>query len=432
MYLPTVHRALPALVLAVGCLAGCAVGPTPEVTIGANHGSHTFGDAMAPMSATPWPSDALAVASGGEPPDWPNLTRTRWDAEGAFTHSQQPSPVGTVSSVVTRGPVRPNEGAEYPGFNASLRNADVSFTITAQHFAIAYLGNQNVDAMVWVDGRPVAAQPIFGSGPAASATANWIAITLPQRKTVTVRFAGPLAFTGVDTPGGETAVIAATKPAVTLGVLSDSYYELCPDTGCMSRNAAPTLSTLTGFRVWNMSEAGTGYLNPGHLALPGFDPSPFGSKQRLGAAEQAPIDALLIGGSINDAIVPRSNFRETVDRLLDALETARPDLPVVLLGVEPLPGEYQSKLWRLRGRDLTAVLRSMVGRHKNVVGFIDPFTKPWLTGTGSIVDPKGDGNADRYIGADGIHPSAAGTRYYQERVVAGLRKIPFPKPAAER
>jgi hypothetical protein len=183
--------------------------------------------------------------------------------------------------------------------------------------------------------------------------------------------------------------------------------------------------------VWNLSEVGTGYLNPGRAAGLGLKPSPFGSPGRLRAVADAPIDALLIGGSINDALMPQRRYRATVDRLLDTVERTRPGLPVVLLGVEPLGGEFEGAFWRRRGETMTAVLRSMVTRHRNVVGFIDPFSKPWLTGTGSIVKPTGDGNDDAFIGADGIHPSIAGTHFYQQKVVAALRQVPFPETHEE-
>ena len=38
------------------------------------------------------------------------------------------------------------------------------------------------------------------------------------------------------------------------------------------------LSTLTGFRVWNLSEGGTGYVNAaGGRGAPGYQSSPYGS-----------------------------------------------------------------------------------------------------------------------------------------------------------
>lgn len=408
------------LTVAIGTVAGCSLRPSAST----DPSVRTFGDVMRPLSTKPWTPTDLQVDSGATPPAWPDVVRTRWDAKGAFTPSAQPRPAGTVISTLPR----PDDAAIFPGFGGSLFNGDVSFTITARHFAIATLGNRDTDAMVWVDSRPVATKPILGSGPADSTTPNWISVTLPKRKTVDVRVAGPLVFVGVDTPAGESAVVKATKPRLTLGVLADSEYTYCADRRCMAGAAGPTLAGLTGFRVWNLSERGTGYVNPGEGGK--ANPGTFGSERRLAALAQAPIDALMIGGSINDAFVPLKGYHDAVDQLLTTLAKTRPNLPVVILGIEPLPGSMQTTYWRARCAVMTSVLRSMAKRHKNVVGLIDPYTENWFTGSGSIAAPKGDGNADRFLGLDGIHPSVAGVRHFQGRVTAALRTLPFPAAPA--
>jgi hypothetical protein len=67
----------------------------------------------------------------------------------------------------------------------------------------------------------------------------------------------------------------------------------------------------------------------------------------------------------------------------------------------------------------------MAEEHPNVVGFIDPYTPNWLTGTGSTAEPSGSGNQDRYIGVDGHHPNGAGQAFYQRKIVAELKKLPI-------
>jgi len=385
----------------------------------------TFGDVIAPESTEPWTTDDLTFKSSNAAPGWGTLRRTRWDKSGAFTASQKPKLAGTLISAMYDQKWTRTDTAEYPGTGPVLTNADVRFTVTARRFSIAYRGNEKSDAMVWVDSRPVAASPIRGLGSSSSSFPNWISITLPARRTVSVRFAGPLSFSGVDIPESENGTVTATAPTLTLGVLSDSYYVACSEQLCMSRNAAPTLATKTGFRVWNMSESGTGYVMPGGKGIPGYEPSPYGSAKRFAAVLDAPIDALLIGGSMNDGNKAVELQKPAVDALLTQLEEERPDLPVVLLGVEPLV-KYRSSFWMSRGKTFTSNLKSMVGRHQNVVGFIDPFTSPWITGTGTTASPNGSGNSDRYVGSDGVHLSVAGTRYYQQRVVDELRQLPLP------
>jgi hypothetical protein len=197
------------------------------------------------------------------------------------------------------------------------------------------------------------------------------------------------------------------------------------------------LSTLSGFRVWNISEGSTGYINDGSRlfanqtgegsGIAGHKSSPYGSARRLAAIESAPIDALLVNGTAND----QSNWtptqhRAALEKFLDDVERVRPDLPVVIAGIQPA--------WFTKSQTraphfiaLTSNFAGMVGRHENVVGFIDPYTDPWITGTGSTANPKGDGNQDIYVGKDGVHLNSAGQAYYQGRIVDELKDLPVPQ-----
>ena len=401
------------------------------VTVPAVPPGPRLGDLMRPATASPLPADAVQFTHGTTAPGWTSTVRTRWDDRTAFTHAGAPQPFLTMTSAVTGQDLAdPTRGGEYDGTNASVKNIDVAFTITARRFAIAYRATRTHDAMVWLDDRPISARPIVAqSANDTTYTANWVVIELPARATTRVRFAGPLNFVGVDVPAAEAAVIKAAPPRLTVGVLSDSYFDVCAQSVCVSRAAVPTLGTQTGWRVWNLAEVGTGYLSASNGPTYGsFKPGPFGGSRRLAAVERAPLDLLLVNGSINDASTPSysaETHRAAVDKLLDDLARLRPDLPVVLIGIEPL-GRFQTGIWDERSRSMNATLASMVGRHANVIAFIDPLTDRWLTGTGSISEPKGDGNQDEYIGTDGVHPSIAGVSYYVGRVVAGLKDVRLP------
>ena len=45
--------------------------------------------------------------------------------------------------------------------------------------------------------------------------------------------------------------------------------------------------------------------------------------------------------------------------------------------------------------------------------FADRQQRPWITGTGNTASPKGDGNADSYVGTDGVHPTRRGPRLHR-------------------
>ncbi|GAA4813764.1 hypothetical protein ACFQ0K_05715 [Nocardioides caeni] len=393
----------------------------------------SLGSRMTPLSTQPWTSADLTWRIGLTSPAWSATTRTRWDAPGAFTHSQVPQPLFTLASTMFGVDwARAANGAEYPGTNPSVKNADVSFRVTGRRFAIAYQGTRAMDAMVWIDGRPVTGTPIPTQSPTETGHAlNWITVELPARRTVGVRFAGPRSFVGVDAPAADDVVVTAAAPEHTVGVLSDSFFETCAEALCMSRSAAVTLGSLTGWGVWNFSESGTGFLNAASSQAFGpYQSGVFGSPRRLAAISQAPIDLLVVSGSMNDVVAANysvAGHRAAVTTFLTELAALRPDLPVVLVGIEPM-GVLKAQVWDDRARALTANLAAMVGRHPNVVGFIDPYTDRWLTGTGSIASPQGDGNQDRYIGVDGAHPSVAGVAYYVGRIVEEMRTLRVPAP----
>lgn len=386
---------------------------------------------MRPSSTTPLTTSQVRIGVTTTRPAWTDRRRRWWYDKTAFTHAGAPVPFFTLASAKTGSNIASaSRGGEYAGTNASVKNVDVTFTITARRFAIAFRGTRKHDAMVWLNGRPVAARPLRAQSSGDSIYAlNWVVVVLPARATTRVRFAGPLAFTGVDTPGSEKAVIRATPPPFTVGVVSDSMFDHCAQALCMSRAAVPTLGRLTGWRVWNLAEGGTGYLsNSSARSYGSFVSSRFGSDRRLAAVARAPLDLLIVNGSFNDA--PLGSYsaeahRAAVDAYLDALARIRPGLPVVLVGIEPL-GRYQTSYWDERSRTMNATLAASVGRHPNVIAFIDPYTDRWLTGTGSIVDPRGDGNQDVYVGTDGLHLSVAGVAYYVGRVVTGLREVRLP------
>lgn len=386
---------------------------------------------MKPASTTPLTTSQVRVGVTTTRPAWRDLRRRWWSDSTAFTHAGRPVPFRTLASAKTgTNMASPSQGGEYVGTNPSVKNVDVTFTITARRFAIAFRGTRTHDAMVWLNGRPVAARPLRAQSSGDRTYAlNWVVVVLPARVTARVRFAGPLSFTGVDTPAADRAVVKATPARFTVGVVSDSMFDKCTQAVCLSRAAVPTLARLTGWRVWNLAEGGTGYLSKSSGPSYGsFVPSVFGSDRRLAAVARAPLDLLLVNGSFNDAPVAAYSaeaHRAAVDAYLDDLARIRPDLPVVLVGIEPL-GRYQASYWDTRSRTMNATLAATVGRHPNVIGFIDPYTDRWLTGTGSITAPKGDGNQDVYVGTDGVHLSVAGVAYYVGRVVSGLREVRLP------
>lgn len=391
----------------------------------------TFGDMMHPAKAGVVDPDEASVTYRARRPHWGKRVRIGWDDEDAFTYALAPMAFGSFghrdeAHVGGAG----FDAAEFYLNNAVPKNADVTFTVTGRRFAIRYVTVGRSDSMVWIDGSPASTKPFSSVEASGKGTDDWIVVTMPEVRTVQVRFAGPFYFSGVEFPADEEVSVLARPPTFTLGVVSDSYYETSLDKESMSMSAAPTLATITGFRVWNMAQGGTGYLNNGDdpvgesfRGIAGT--TRYGSSERMTALENAPIDALLVNGSINDGPpFSLAEHRRAVDQYLRQVEARFPTLPVVLVGLEPvstsvLPDQPASPF-----DEMNQTLEDMAAEYENVVGFVDPYTANWLTGTGSTREPRGDGNQDRFIGRDGIHLNGAGQEFYQRRIVEELSRLP--------
>jgi len=405
--------------------------PTPEPTTTPTppSGPVTFGDLMRPASPTALPASVASVTFTDQQPPWFSTnTFVRWDTPGAFTHSLDPVPYGTLHSAAhDENFFRPDVGGEYHLNNSFYKYADVSFTVTGKQFAVRYWTYQKSDAMLWIDGIPASTEPFVGRDPGGKGQWNWLVVSRSSSDPVTVRLAGPMVFSGVDFDA-RTDVTVYAAPQFTLGVVSDSMFETMSDARPSYQGAASMLSTLTGFRVWNMAEGGTGYVNEGSAATgpigyPGHLSSRFGSDRRIATIADAPIDALLVNGSLNDRFWSADAQREAVDEFLDKVAAVRPDLPIVLVTLEPLSfsdvDDQAYSLYKAQNANLLAAAAT----HPNVVGVIDPYTADWITGTGSTVHPAGDGNQDQFTGPDGVHLTPAGQAYYQGRIADELRPM---------
>lgn len=386
----------------------------------------TFGELMDPASAEVVdPSVATWSFHAQQPAWWSRNAQIRWDTPGAFTSSLTPQPDGAHRGANPPSSYDPSEGAEFNNGNSSLQTADVSFSATGSTFAIRFRTYHSGTAMVWLDGHPISATPIAGVAPTGNGQLNWIQITMPQPRTVHVRFAGPAHFVGVDHDADVPLTVRAAPYPFTLGVVSDSYYDGSLPYRTYEGSGAAVLHTLTGFRIWCLAQGGTGYLSdaagggfPGHYA------SAFGSAARMARLKDAPIDALLVNGSINDAWYDNAAYAAAVDRFLDDVARIRPGLPVVVVGLEPVTVVPGATAW---DADLAAkndLLEQIASEHANVVGFINAYDEDWLTGTGSTTQPQGDGNQDQYVADDHIHLSPAGQAYYQGLVAERLRQLP--------
>ncbi|WP_370327095.1 hypothetical protein [Euzebya sp.] len=201
-----------------------------------------------------------------------------------------------------------------------------------------------------------------------------------------------------------TASVAGSRRAVVLG----DRYAVGPDG---EEGYATDLSELTG---WDVVDAGgTGaYVDPSGDA--------FAAAAEAAILETDPPGLMVIAGGADDADAIAA-VRPAADELFDTILLTSRDTQLVVVG--PIWHEGSPPAEVLAVRDSIEA----AARRRNIP-FIDPLAEQWITGTGTVAAPAGDGNADRSVSADGTGLTAAGQAYLAERVTARLRVLGLAEP----
>jgi lysophospholipase L1-like esterase len=226
-------------------------------------------------------------------------------------------------------------------------------------------------------------------------------------------------FLQVVTPPA-TSVTIGPAPAFKIGITGDSYTDsgVAPYFAGLSRE----IWRLTGWTPIQLGQGSTGYTNNGHNSGD-TTKSVYGSTSRLAALEAANPDVVLVVGSVNDGAATPSVVEQAATDYYAALAPR----PVIVVGVEPLfdAGDPNYVAWDL----VNAAILAAADAAPNVIGVIDWRGEDWLTGTGSVSNPQGDGNQDIYIGdpagIDTIHPNYQGQKYLGGRLVERVGPMPL-------
>ncbi len=295
----------------------------------------------------------------------------------------------------------------------------IEFEIDAQEFEFLTLGT-GARYRVKIDREYVGLDEI--STPLPDGNFYWVRLQFDSkhRRAVSIEGNG-LAFGGIALGGDDQVYF----PEIPLGprciVLGDSFTE-----GLLS--FAQRLSGLTGWEIWGSGVGGIGYMNPG----------PPGRVQFIARVQSDVIrnhpDVVLIAGGINDAAYPVNVLRTQAQALYDAIGTNLPSTRLVVLGP-----------WWPRGVPPQFILDTRDALQEAALSrgldFIDPIVATntaqrnvgWITGTGYIGSPQGDGNADLYISSDHTHPTDLGHQYLAVRLLERLRllRVDDPTPKIE-
>lgn len=367
------------------------------------NGIPSFGDIMKPYSQELLSPGVATVTNRVTAPTWwDGSTWTRWDNAAAFTYSG--TPVVYVDGL-------PDFGALCKAGTITPKAQDITFTASGPRCAPKFLSFGVQDVKVWVNGRPASYKTI----PTADGFV-WLDIQFKNLlKHANIRVAGCFIFCGVLHDPSTT--IQALKPIHTMAVVSDSYFE--NTLVSYSDTLAVALASATGFRIINLAQGGTGYANDGG-GLGGS--TMFGSAQRMALLALYQVDSILVWGTGNDGGEYLS-FPATAETYYAQIAAAKPGVPVVVAGVEPV-AQFRGVV----GESLNDRLETAATNSPNVVGFINSYDEHWLTGTGDVEHPAGNGNQDWNITSvditPGIHLGDQGALYFGDKTARDLALIP--------
>lgn len=291
-----------------------------------------------------------------------------------------------------------------------------SFYVTSEKFALMVTAWATTDVTIYVDRKPLTLDPYLVP------EGQWLVIAegLGGGAHLVEFIVGWSANFLQIVASPDTSVTIGPAPGFKIAVTGDSYTDsgIAPYYAGLSRE----IWRLTGWTPIQLGQGSTGYTNNGSSSGD-LSKQVYGGTNRLAALEAADPDVVLVVGSVNDGAATPSVVEQAAADYYAALAPR----PVIVVGVEPLfdAGDPSYVAWDL----VNAAILAAANAAPNVIGVIDWLGEDWLTGTGSVSDPQGDGNQDIYIGdvagTDTIHPNYAGQQYLGGRLVGRFGPMPL-------
>jgi lysophospholipase L1-like esterase len=249
-------------------------------------------------------------------------------------------------------------------------------------------------------------------GPPADGNFYWLNVGFPgrQRRAIALEVLG-IAFGGVAVGPDDHLYWPTTPLGPRCIVLGDSYTEglIC---------YAQRMGHILGWETWSSGAGGTGYICPGPSGRVNF-----GDRVQTDVIAYHP-DMVIVAGGLNDSGYPQSQIYDAALALYDTILTNLPSAKLVVVGPWWPSGIPSDDI--LATRD---ALQEAAGERS--LYFIDPIVATnveqtnagWITGTGNVANPTGDGNADQHISADGVHPTDLGHQYLATKMAERLGNI---------
>lgn len=195
-----------------------------------------------------------------------------------------------------------------------------------------------------------------------------------------------------------------TQPLV--GWVGDSFSQGMPITNTEYSSIPWVTATLLGWRLHVSSDGNTGFGYSGGSGL-------YSYADRVQDFTGLELDAMVFYGGINDT--DSTTLRAGATQTLSRARALFPFMPFWVIGPQSPTITYQNA----NAARWTA-LQAASATDPNTT-WID--TRGWVTGTGKVSAPTGDGNADTITSSDGTHPMAgAGDVYLASRIASEIAK----------
>jgi len=290
----------------------------------------------------------------------------------------------------------------------------VEFTTDAEDMAIAFRAASDTPRLwVWVDGRPMSRGPRTFSTGVAEDNRSWLRLTFPDARRRTIRvYLARADYGGLSVAAGRTAVATKAVEPLKVALVGDSWFT---DNGSVvwPYDTGAPLGFLLGAETFLCGIGLTGYVAAGFS-------TPYGSPARMAMLARTGADLVVVNGSTNDTGRSASAVTSAARDLYAAIADRLPAARVVVVGPQPVPAGYATSSQVLANRD---AVKSAALAAPNVLGFVDPVARQWLTGSGRIDAPAGDGNRDYYVDSSALHLGRSGGQYYAQRILRELVRL---------
>lgn len=299
----------------------------------------------------------------------------------------------------------------------------LGFITDASHIALQHTSFGAGDVQIYVDGRPVhlrsdAHQIAYGSQIYTDLVLSG------TRRFREIEFAsGMPAFTALLFEQTDT-VFPSAKKNLKVAIVGDSYIQgsMAEDKdnvlGLTQLAQVERLRMLTGWDILAAGIGGSGYLAGGTNG----SSLNYGAPDRINGLKNYQPDLIVAYGSINDNGFTEAEITAAAIAYYAKLHNELPGIPVVVVGAEPYNVGFEAydKIER-------AILAAVNTNPPNVSDYVNLRGMSWFNGSGRVGTPTNDGNSDRMLSADGLHPSNEGMDMLAIRLktLLGRAKVPL-------